>query len=363
LPACEGVETEGATVKIAAPPAQLLPKTMASATLLACLLTAKYVDGLPFYRQEKQFTRIGVDLSRATMSNWAIRLADRCKPLWEMMQKESRSGPVIQIDETTIQVMREKGRANQTKSYMWVMRGGPPDAPVVIFQYEPGRAGAFVKAWLGDYRGVVQTDGYRGYNFLDEEDGVAHAACMAHVRRKFAEVCKIGGKKRKPGLADQAVSLLKKLYKVEKEARDHALPADAIYQLRQEKSKPVIEDFEKWLDKYESRIPPKGALGNAIGYAIRQRKRLRVFLDNGHVAIDNNRVENDIRPFVVGRKNWLFAGKPEGAEASAIWYSLIETAKANGWEPFAYLTFLFNGLLHAQTEADYEALLPNRTTT
>lgn len=359
-PGCEGVEANGPTVKIAPVPAQILPKTIASATLLACLLTTKYADGLPYYRQEKQFKRIGVALSRATMSSWTIQVAQKCQPILDLLEKEARSGPLIQMDETTFQVLGEKGRENTQKSYMWVARGGTRDYPVVLYKYHPSRSGQVAAAWLKDYRGVVQTDGYAGYGFLDHTEGIVHVGCWAHVRRKFAEVCKLGGKKRKPGLADQGLGMINQLYAVERVIREKSLKDDASHSYRQKHARPIVEKLKTWLEKHTHRIPPKGMLGKAISYGLKQFPKLTVYLESGVIPIDNNRVENDIRPFVVGRKNWLFAGKPDGAHASALWFSLLETAKANGWDPYTYLVYIFSSLPIVKSEKDYMALLPTR---
>ena len=179
---CEGVEDEGATVKIAPVPPQIIPKSIASGGLLAHILTAKFEDALPFYRQEKQFTRLGVDLGRATMCNWAIKVAEHCQPLLNLLHSEILSGPLVNVDETTVQVLKEPDRSPTTKSYMWIFRGGPPNSPNVLFQYHPGRAGEIANTFLRDYQGAVQTDGYSGYNFLDSKKEVVHLGCWAHAR-------------------------------------------------------------------------------------------------------------------------------------------------------------------------------------
>lgn len=356
--ACEGLETQGKVVKIAPPAEQLVPKSMASASLLACILTAKYADALPFYRQEKQFTRIGVDLSRATMCHWTIKIAEKCKPLWDLLQQQARSGSYLQMDETTFQVMKEEGRKNQTKSFLWAIRGGPPDKQIVLFQYHPTRSGQFAKDWLDGFRGYVQTDGYAGYDFLDKTEGIVHLGCMAHAHRKFADICKISGKDARTGLAFTALQKVNRLYSIERGMRKQEVDPEAIKAKREKEARPLLEDLKNWLIVHSTKVPPKSLLGKAIDYTLKQFCRLEIYLAEGYLRIDNNRVENDIRPFVLGRKNWLFAGKPEGAKASATIYSLLETAKANGWEPYAYLTFLFRSLPLAKTQEDWQSLLP-----
>ena len=357
-PACEGVEDDGPTVKIAPAPAQIIPKSIASPSLLAHILAGKFIDHLPFYRQEKQLLRLGVDVSRTSMCRWAMQAAEACQPLLDLLKKEVLAGKYVQTDETTLQVLREPGRSPTTKSYMWVFRRGDPDRPILIYQYHPTRAGDVANVFLRDFQGFVQTDGYSGYDFLDTRRKIRHIGCWAHARRKFTDVIKALGKKRKPGAADKALGYIRKLYAIEKMARRKGYTPDQIYELRQTESKSVLDDFEKWLKIKSQQVLPKGLLGKAVGYTLNQWHRLVGYIEDGNLSIDNNMAENSIRPFVIGRKNWLFSGTPKGAEASALLYSLIETAKANDLEPWAYLRFIFERLPYATMQEDYEALLP-----
>ena len=357
--ACGGADSEGPAVKIAPVPEQIIPKSIATPGLLAYIFTAKFVDAVPFYRQEKQFERLGVDLNRTSMSNWAIRVAEQCFPLMDQLRNEILSGPLINADETTVQVLDEPGRSNGSKSYMWIFRGGPPGKPVLIYQYHPSRSGEVAKKFLGGYRGYVQTDGYTGYDYLDEQPGVVHVGCWAHARRKFMEVIQAQGKKkRQAGSADVALEYIRKLYAIEKDARIRELVPEDLYLLRQQEAKPILSEFKAWLDKKELQTPPKGLVGKAVAYTLGQWDRLIRYIDSGILTPDNNLVENAIRPFVVGRKNWLFSGNPEGALSSATLYSLIETAKANGLEPYLYLRYLFEHLPFAYTAEEYKALMP-----
>jgi len=358
---CEGVESEGPTVAIAPMPEQVIPKCLGTSGLIAYVLIAKFVDALPFYRQEKQFLRIGVEISRATMCNWARKVAEGCEILLMMLKKELLSGPLINIDETPTLVFNEPNRSNLTKSYMWVFRGGTPEHPGILFEYHPSRAGDVASNFLKGYQGVVQTDGYSGYSFLDVVEEILHMGCWAHVRRKFMDVVKAAGKskgKKKTGHSGKALSYIQKLYKIEKKAREKELTGELLLEVRQEKAKPVLDEFKKWLDVTVEAAPPKSLLGKAINYALNQWHRLIVYIDTPWVTLDNNMAENTIRPFVVGRKNWLFSASPEGAAASASLYSLIETAKANGLEPYWYFRYLLEQLPDAMTEDDFKALLP-----
>jgi len=355
---CEGVEDTGPTVSIARMPEQMIPKSMATPSLLAHILTAKFADALPFYRQEKQFARIGVELPRSTMCSWAIRVAQACEILLGFMQAQILQGPVINIDETTVQVLKEPKRS---KCYMWVFKGGTPGKPIILFQYHPTRSGDVASDFLNGYQGIVQTDGYAGYDFLDFIKAIIHMACWVHARRKFMEVTKAAGiKKDHPheGNAGAALKYISKLYKIEKEAQKQGLSPEELCKERQDKALPILKEFKAWLDAKVDQVPPKSLLGKAINYTLNQWPRLIRYIEDGRIALDNNVVENAIRPFVVGRKNWLFSDTPQGAKASAAIYSLIETAKANGLEPYWYLKYLFENLPEAMTADEFTALMP-----
>lgn len=357
-PGCEGVDSEGPTVKIAPAPVQLIPKSIATAGLLAHLVVSKFEDALPFYRQEKIFARLGIELNRATMCGWVIKAWEACARLLELLCAELRSGPLVGIDETTLQVLKEPGRANTAKSYMWVFRGGDPQWPTVVYQYHPTRSGQIPLSFLDGYRGFVQTDGYKGYEALDRQPGIMLVGCWVHARRYFVKVVEAKGNPKRTGSAEEALEHIGRLYAIEKQAREKGLGPDETYALRQEKARPVLDEFKLWLEQKSVTTPPKGLLGKAIAYTLNNWKYLVRYIDDGHLPPDNNLVENAIRPFVVGRKNWLFSGHPRGAEASAAMYSLIETAKACGLDPHAYLRVLFDRLPHAENDDDLKRLLP-----
>lgn len=353
---CEGTEDDGQTVKIASMPPQLIRQGIVTPGLLAHILTNKFCDGLPFYRQNRMFARLGIDISRSTMSNWAVLAAERCKPIMELLHEHLRSGKIINLDETPVQVLKESGRENTTKSYMWVgVRSGT--APAVLFHYSPSRAGKIAAEIVGDFKGILQTDGYTGYNALGESERITHAGCLVHVRRKFMDVLKAGSKKKK-GTASAVVDLIAKLYRLESRARKDAMSPDEILTMRTEKSSLILEKIHEIITKASGSVPPTSLLGKAISYALSQWTRITVYLENPALTPDNNIAENSIRPFAVGRKNWLFSGSPRGAKASATLYSLIETAKANKLNPADYLCKLFEKLPHAQSRTDLEALMP-----
>ena len=357
--ACEGVEDDGPTVKTAPMPPQIIPQGIVTPGLLAYILINKFQDGLPFYRQQKMFDRLGVDISRGVMSAWTLRAAEACEPLIELLHHHIRSGPLINMDETPVQVLGEPGRKNCSKSYMWVARGGPPDQPAVRFHYDPGRSGRVAQELVGDFQGYLQTDGFAGYNALGARDGLIHMGCLAHVRRKFMEVLKGGSSKHKAGTASTVVNLIGKLYHLEKQAAQGKLDPEQIKAMRQERAKPIMDKIKAILDARAETTPPKSLLGKALTYALGQWDRLTVYLENGLLGPDNNPAENAIRPFALGRKNWLFSGSPSGARASAAIYSLIESAKANGLNPYDYLLTVFVKLPAASSQKDLEALLPH----
>ncbi len=353
---CEGSESDEAPVKIAPLPPQIIPQGIATPGLAAWVLVSKFCDALPFYRQEKLFSRIGVDISRATFCNWSIITHRGSERLLELMWRDILASRLVGMDETPVQVMKEPGRKNTTKSYMWLFRGGEETRPIVIFRYAPTRGSEFINSEFADYEGVIQTDGYQGYKTLGKKEKVTHAVCWAHVRRKFMEA--MNGTSQ--SFSHSIVSMIKTLYDVEKEIRENKYNHEEIRQVRNDKSRPVVEKIEQQLKKHVHSIAPGSLAGKAISYSLKLWPQLCVYLDNPIIPIDNNHVENAIRPFVVGRKNWLFSGSPRGAHASAGLYSIIETAKANGLEPYWYLRYLFEKLPACTSDNEIRSIMPNR---
>ena len=346
----------GQCIKTAPLPAQPIPRSMASPGLLAHIAVSKYQDALPLYRQETILQRIGVELPRATLANWMIQTGTLIQPVVNLLRDRLLDHDILQMDETTVQVLNEAGKSAQSKSYLWLQRGGPPDQPVVLYDYDPGRGAGVPKRLLADFSGYLQTDGYDGYNAVVTANGLIHVGCMAHARRKFSEAVKAQGKNKKKGKAHQGLVLIQKLYRVEKQAR-RRVPEDR-YARRQQQARPVLDELRSWLDDSLPLVPPTSATGKALHYMHREWGKLIRYLDDGRIEIDNNGAENAIRPFVVGRKNWLFSASVKGVKASVNLYSLIETAKANGLEPYAYLRYLFTALPKAETVEVIETLLP-----
>ena len=339
----------------AALPPQPLPKSNASADFLAMLLTVKFVDGLPLTRFGKVLGRHGVPVPDQTLARWAIGSVKVVQPLFNLMRDTLLDGTLLHIDETVVQVLKENDRKPTSQSYMWVQAGGPPGKPVVIYDYDPSRSGEVPMRLLHDYQGYLMADGYAGYNQLARIDGIERLACWAHVRRRFVDAAKVqpAGKR---GRADEAVDLIGKLYRIEREHKD---ATDAVRLLaRQQHSMPALAALHAWLEKTRPAVTPKSALGTAISYMSDYWSMLTRYTERGDLPIDNNRAENCIRPFVIGRRAWLFSDTPAGANSSAIIYSLVETAKANGLEPYTWLRRILRDLPAAKTVEDVEALLP-----
>jgi len=351
-------------VKIAPMPKLPIPKSIATPSLLAHVATSKYVDALPLYRQEKIFQRLGVDVSRATLASWMVKMGDLVEPLMDRIREEIRGNSFVQCDETPFQVLKEPGKRAQSQSYLWVLRGGEPEHPLLYYEYDPSRSAEVPKRLLRDFRGFLQTDGYEGYTALGREPGIVHVGCWAHARRKFDEALRGQGRTKKKGAkrpakesrARQALSQIQALYRIERDLKEAT--AEERYSTRQERTKPLLEKLRTWLDASIDSVPPQSLTGKAMTYLDRQWPKLVRVLDDGRIPLDTNRVENAIRPFVLGRKNWLFADTVAGARASANLYGLIETAKANRIEPGRYLAHLFAVLPNVTSPDQLDALLP-----
>ncbi len=349
-------------VRIAPMPKLPVPKSIATPSLLAQVATSKYVDGLPLYRQEKIFDRLGLDLSRATLASWMVKMGDLVEPLVERIRREVRSGSFVQCDETPFQVLKEPGKRAESQSYLWALRGGTEEHPLLYYEYDPSRSGEVPKRLLRDFEGFLQTDGYEGYGAIGREPGVWHVGCWAHARRKFDEALRgQRGRKHakntaKQSKARQALTQIQALYRIERELKE-ATPEER-YAARQERTKPAMEKLRSWLDASIDTVPPQSLTGKAMHYLHRQWPKLVRVLEDGRIPLDTNRVENAIRPFVVGRKAWLFADTVAGARASANLYSLIETAKANRIEPWRYLNHLFEILPTIDHTDQLDPLLP-----
>lgn len=343
-------------VKIAPVAPQLLPKAQASASLLAHLVTAKYVDGLPLHRQEAQFSRLGLRLGRATMAGWMIKLGGtHIVPLINLLNEQLLAAPLIHCDETRLQVLKS-AKSPSSDHWMWVRAAGPPGRRIVLFDYDPSRGAKVPERLLADFKGILLTDGYEPYHAVARTRGLVHAGCWAHARRYFEEARKAHPDAASSARARIAIDGIGKLYRIEREIKE--LPPVERLTVRAQHSAPILHELRAWLEGSANAVLPQSALGKAIHYTLGQWPKLTRFLEHGEIPLDNNRCENAIRPFVIGRKGWLFSDTQAGATASANLYSLVETAKANGLEPHAYLTRLFAELPQATAVEHFEALLP-----
>ena len=356
-------ERDGEEVILAANrPVHPLGKCIATPSLLGYIITSKYADGLPLYRLEQMFKRLGQEVSRTSMAHWIIRLDEVFQPLMNLLREEQNNATYLQADETRIQVLKEEGKTAQSDKWMWVTRGGPPGRSSVLFAYDPSRAGSVPVRLLEGFSGILQADGYSGYSQVCKESGLTRIGCWDHARRKFIEATQaapsVAKGKSKPGAskADVALGYIGKLYAIEREQKEHS---DAErYQARQTRSMPLLAEFKTWLDNNVGKVMKGSLTRKAMEYTLGQWPHLVGYCVRGDLHISNILAENAIRPFAVGRKAWLFADSAQGAKASATCYSLLETAKANDLEPSAYINHVLAQIGEADTLEKLEALLP-----
>ena len=360
-PHCEGTETDGAPVKIAPMPPQLITHGIASPELVATVVYDKFSSHLPLYRQSNIFSKVGIDLTRSTLSRWILLAAEKCQPLYERLFNEVVSGHVMHMDETRLQVLNEEERADESLSTMWVMCGGK-DRNVRSFYYDQSHGAGVAEKLLKNFNGYLMTDGLKIYDKVGEREGLIHVSCLVHMRRRFADVVKMTGKKRGKGLSGEILDLIAKLYRKEKILREQLsngkISRDEFIEARKVEHIPILDKIKSLLDDNVSLVPPKSALGDAITYALKYWDRMLRYLDCAELPPDNNIAENAIRPVAVGRKNWLFAGSPRGANASTLFFTLIECAKANNLNEYEYLIHVLRNIASADTAEKIEALLP-----
>ena len=325
-------------VLIAPPPTDFLPKSLASPGLLSHVILSKYEDHLPLYRQEGIWQRLGVDISRSTLCNWVLMAAERLSILIPLLKAELIASQYARADETPVQVLEEKKLRTSKKAYMWIFATGRTESAIVIYEFAMSRHGETATTFFKGFKGHLQTDGYGGYNELARTEGVTQVSCWAHARRKFVAVVKAA---KKAGLAHYIVA--------------KNLDMEKILDCRQKYATPILEDLKKWLESKKPQVPPKNPLGQAISYTLERWDSLVEYLKHGFLDIDNNFAERCVRPFTIGRKNWIFMGNERGGKAAAVFYSLIETAKANNLNTYAYFRYLMMELPRINP-ADQDAL-------
>ena len=354
--ACQNCKVNDIEVPIAETPKKpsLIPGGFASPKAVAHIMTQKFLLCVPLYRQEQDWKRQGLFLSRQVMSDWVLAGADILLPLYNKLHEILISLEILHADETVLQVLHEAGRSAQTKSYMWLYMTGETEArQIALYEYQPGRGAAYPAEFLSGFHGYLQTDGYDGYNNVKD---VIHLGCWAHLRRKFDEAVKALPKGAKTGAAVTGQAYCTKLFMIERELQ--GLPPERRYEERLKREKPLLDGFRAWADART--VAPKSKLGQAFVYLANQWTPLTNYLLDGRLELSNNRAERSIKPFVMGRKNFLFANTPRGAQASAVIYSIVETAKANALDPYRYLLFLMEEFPNAdRRRADWmEPFLP-----
>ena len=355
---CDDFETDESQPGVITAPREkrIIPAAIVTASLLSHIIVSKFADVLPFYRQERIFSRLGIQLSRQNMSNWTIQASRACGVYLDLFDRKIREGPLINMDETSLQVLHEPDRPADSKSYMWVRAGSQgDDHRIVLYNYSPHRSGEVAESLLENFEGALQTDAYSGYNSVGAWKGIWHVGCMLHARRKFFEAHVVAKKK---GHAKTGLKYIKKLYRIEHELRDASLQDDEFVIARRKAAAPVLREFKKWLEAMAKTVPPQSLLGRAVSYTLSKYKRLVRYLKFAYLTPDNNAAEQAIRPFAVGRRNWLFNNSPLGAHASVAMFSFVETAKANNLDPFHFMYRLFQKLPEADTAAALEKLLP-----
>jgi transposase len=343
----------GDTGVIAPPVPSIIPKGMATPSLLATIVTDKYADGLPLYRQEEILERLGVYLPRCTMARWVIKSAMACQPIWNILQDWQMASPYMSCDETHVQVLKEKNRKAETKSWMWVRCNPSDNKKIILFDYDPHRSGAVAKRLFLDYKGTLQCDGYEGYNILEGQMGVARIGCNMHGRRKFNEAL-VAGAKAGHTLAEMGLKFYGNLYDLEERLRP--LSFEERHRIRNLEAVPIWKEFKNWAIANRDKVPPQSTIGKAFYYFINQYEYLIGYLKDGSFEMDNGFAERAIKYFAIGRKNWLFSDTEAGAEASSMFYSFVVTAKLNNVNPYEALKKIFEQVPLAKTIEDYERI-------
>jgi transposase len=330
--------------------------------LLAAIVAGKYVEAMPLYRMAAFYQRHDVDLERQTLARWMLAAGELVAPVLDRLHALLLTRSVVHVDETPIQVLNEAGRSAKHKSTMWVYASGGGDPPIRLYAYQQSRGSEHPRRLLDGFSGYLQSDGFAGYSALARaQPAITGVGCWAHARRKFVDVQKVQQDERGDGEASWFIGRIGELYALERDLAEVA--PDERYRRRQAEASPILETIGERLETVAARVAPKSLLGKAVTYARKQWPQLVRYIASGETAIDNNTAERAIKPFVVGRKNWLFANTPAGASASANLYGLIETAKANHVEPYRYLAHLFTELPQRDLQAGdpIEDLLPWNT--
>lgn len=341
-------------------PAPVIPGSFASPSLVAYLMYQKYSAALPLDRQQRIFNDFGIEISKQNMANWIIKSTELwLEPLYDTMKRHLLKETFVQADETPMRVLTKDGKPTDSKAYMWLYRTGRYGRPLALYEYQPSRAGKNAKTFLNGFSGHLQTDDFAGYSAVEN---VTRVGCLAHARRYYTDAIKALPKEAKieSTHAHEALEFFKVIFKLESEYQKQNLTAEERCKARDKELRPQFEAYLVWLHKMSPQVVPKSKLGKAIHYSLSNWELLTNVFNDGQCELSNNRAEQLIKNFVIGRKNYLFCKGPEGAKSSAIIYSIIETAKLNGLNPFNYLTYLFEELPNTrlENESSLEHLLP-----
>ena len=363
--ACEGSGDEDHPVFRQAPAVKnIIPKSIATPNLLSYIFTNKYCNHVPYYRQSKNFERKGIDISRATMDKWQLEVYEKIKPLEKIMLNHVKAGKVLNMDETTIQILHyEDGNTVRKKSYIWLAHGGLKNRQAVVYRYFESRSPQYIKPFINGFTGYLQTDEYPGYEAALQEhrklfpkDRIIHVSCAAHIRRKFYDAL-LNGKSKNSAVA---IKYIQRMYLEENRLREQNLPDSEFIAKRKEIIKPIMDEFYNWMIETKPKVPESFKFGKALNYAVKAWTHLMNYLDCPEIYLDNSVAERSIRPYVLSRKNFLFCGSEDGARSTCLLFSLIESAIINDINPEEYLSSIFElaADTNGWTDSDWSKLLP-----
>jgi len=355
---CED-EADGTNIVMVRAPEPPIPHSPAGPSMIANIISRKYSEHLPLHRQAQEFAYNGITIPKQNMASWVIKGSALLEPVYGMLHLFMLKEPYIHADETPMQVLSEPGKTAKSKSYMWVYATGRFRKRIILYEYSPSRAGENPKRFLAGFTGYLQTDAYTAYNAVPD---VSIMLCFAHARREYIDALKSlpKGADRSRTMCGEALIYIDKIFDYERDYKEKGFTPEQRYAARQEDIKPILDKYHAWLTEKKKLSLPKGKLATAVNYSLKHWDKLQTFLENGEIECSNNDAENSIRPFAVGRGNWLFAKSQNGAKASAISYSIIETAKANSLSPYHYLKYLFEKIPNIDVfdETQIDALLP-----
>jgi transposase len=347
-----GVDS-GDYVKTAPPVPSIIPKGIPTPELLAAVIVSKYADGLPLYRLEEIFKRQGIELSRGTMARWVIAVAEACRPIWNVLSDKWRESFYVACDETHVQVLKESGRKAESKSWMLVRSTPFGSKKIILFDYNPSRGSDAITELISGFEGYLQCDGLNSYDQIAKVDGIVRLGCNMHSRRRF-ESAEVNGAKAGKSFGTDGLQFYKELYDLEEEIREKT--PDERFRIRNERAEPIWEKMLEWAKRNKPKVPQKSKIGGAFSYFLNEYEYLTGYLKDGRLEMDNGFTERAIRKFAIGRNNWMFSDTEDGADASALLYSLVVTAKVNGVNPYTALVKLFTALPLAETIEDFERL-------